>query len=333
MVPDVFDLVAAYVRDACGDDPLCVHVDDVAGCQIERHPKYEKFRSQAVTARMARKGVRLWESMVSMGRMSDLRGESKWRMIVVDCLTPFLRAHSRLISREFYRDPEDVRSDMLEAALTTWKETAKGVPPRDVPELMVKSAIRVAYQRAGGRSAERLTSDVEELLALEESFLDSSIAASSIICDANPRDPAVAEQIRGERTGALWQRYGLSDRFNHHHKDLREGRRVGVRSALASETMLARTFVTGCNSYYYTSDIYPKFVDLPAAAEAMGIAKTTAYTMVRAGSFPCPPIRMAGRYQVITQALMQSLRVPDVIVHADDVENGADHASRGHLIA
>lgn len=325
MTPDVFDCVAAYVRRVCGEEPICVHLDDAQECQIGQHPDYAKFRSLAVAARAARKPSHLWESMVAMGRMSDMDGDNKWRMIITDCLIPFLRARSWSISRNLYCDLGDVRSDMFEAALDTWKETAKGVPPQEVPTLMVKAAISAAYRRANVHENESSTSDVESLLALEEAVLDSTFKASSIIHDADPRDPAVAEQIRGEHTGALWQKYGLIEAVNRHHEDLRTGRRPGLRSSIATETMLTRTFVTGRNYYYYTSDFYPKFIDLPAAAEALGIAKSTAYRMVRAGSFPCPTTHMGRSYQVLTKALMHSLSIVDVIVHPDDVENGAAH--------
>ncbi|MER7637213.1 hypothetical protein [Streptomyces sp. NPDC126522] len=258
--------------------------------------------------------------------MSDARGDNKWRMIVVDCLTHFLRARSWSISQDFNCDLGDVRSDMLEAALDVWEETARGVPPREVPTLMVKAAINAAYRRANVHERESSTGDVKDLLIFEEAAVDSVLKASSIIHDADPRDPAVIEQIRGERTGALWQMYGLSEVVNGYHEDLRAGRRRGLRGILVTEAMLARTWVTSGNYYYYASDLYPKFVALPAAAEALGIAKSAAYKMVRAGSFPCLTMRMGSGIQVPTKALMQSLSIADIIVHVDDVENGAAHA-------
>ncbi|WP_234352070.1 MULTISPECIES: helix-turn-helix transcriptional regulator [unclassified Streptomyces] len=324
---DAFDLLAEYVGEACGTNHVCYHLDDVQECEVKSHPTYEQLRRRAVDARVKQKSSHLWESLISMGRMADLRGDDKWRMIIVDCLVPFLRGHSWHIHRNFYRDLGDVRSDMLEAALTVWRETASGVPPRDVPELMVKIAVNEAYRRADEHKHESASRDAEILASLEEASLDSTLKASSILHGVNPRDPAVMEQIRGERTGALWQRWGLAETFGRHHADLRAGRRSGLNNATVSATMLARIFVTGGNHYYYTSDMYPKFVDLPAAAEALGIAKTTAYRMVRAGSFPCPPVRMGSAYRVLTQSLMRSMAIPDLVVHADDVENGADHAA------
>ncbi|MEV6107549.1 hypothetical protein AB0M28_23025 [Streptomyces sp. NPDC051940] len=218
---------------------------------------------------------------------------------------------------------------MFEAALNVWEETAKDVPPREIPTLMVKAAINAAYRRASVHGSERLSGNVEALLAFEESDLDSALKASSIIHDADPKDSAVAEQIRGERTGALWQRHGLAEVVNRYHEDLREGRRQGLRGILVTEAMLARTWVAGHSYYYYISDFYPKLVDLSAAAEALGIAKSAAYRMVRAGSFPCLTTRMGGSIKVPTEALMHSLSIPDIIVHLDDVENGAAHIQVG----
>ncbi|MHB9759078.1 helix-turn-helix transcriptional regulator [Streptomyces sp. BYX5S] len=215
---------------------------------------------------------------------------------------------------------------MFEAALDVWEGTVRDVPPREVPTLMVKAAINAAYERAKVHVSESSTDYVEDLLMLEEAVTGTTLKASSIIHEADPRDPAVAEQIRGERTGALWQMYGLGEAVNRYHEDLRARRRPGLRDTLATEAMLARTWVTGSNYYYYTSDFYPKFVDLPAAAEALGIAKSAAYKMVRAGSFPCLTTRMGCGIQVPTKELMHSLSVEDVIVHLDDVENGAARA-------
>ncbi|MET7340442.1 helix-turn-helix transcriptional regulator [Streptomyces sp. NPDC087866] len=258
--------------------------------------------------------------------MSDMRGENKWRMIVMDCLTPFLGSRSRLIARDFHCDLGDVRSNMFEAALDVWEETAEGVPPREVPTLMVKAAISAAYRGADVHEHESSVGEVETFLPFEESALSSVIKASSIVYGADPRDPVVVEQIRGERMGALWQRFGLGEVINRHHAGLGDGSRPGLRSSLATEAMLTRTFVTGSNRYYYASDLYPKFVDLPAAAKALGIARTTAYRMVRTGSFPCPTTYMGRSHQVPTKALMHSMSIADSIVHADDVENGAAHA-------
>lgn len=191
---------------------------------------------------------------------------------------------------------------------------------------MFKAANNAAYRGANIHKHESPADGMDIFAVLDEASVESATRASSVIRNIDPRDPAVAEQIRGERTGALWQRCGLIEVVNRYHEDLRAGRRQGIRSALVTELMLARTWVSGRNYYYHTSELYPKFVALPAAAEALGIAKSAAYRMVSAGSFPCLTTRIKGGIHVPTEALMYSLSIPDVVVHLDDVENGAIHA-------
>jgi hypothetical protein len=264
--------------------------------------------------------------MVAMGRLSDMRGDDRWRMAVVDCLTPFLIKKSRIIARDFFADLEDIRSEMIAAALATWATTATGVAPSEVPTLMIKAAVDAAYACAKAHDKESTVGDSQALLAHEWAPPESAINASAIIHDANPRDPAVAEQIRGECHGAKLQRFVHPDILRKFHDDIRTGRRTGVSSHLASESMLARIFVTGSNHYYYASDLYPAFVGLPVAAEVLGVPPSAAYRMVRTGTFPCPTTFMGRKHQVYTKALMIHLNIPDIIVHPDDVENGAAHA-------
>jgi hypothetical protein len=265
--------------------------------------------------------------MVALGRAYDLRDDDKWRMIIVDCLTPSLHWHSHNISQKLYVDLSDVRSDMVEAALTTWTETARGVPPHQVPALMRKAAIRAAYQRATAQTRETSTDEPEELIFFEESPVIPDLKASSIIHYADVRDPAVAEQIRGERYGALLQKHGCIDAAEGFHKEIRTGRRPTVANRAAKAPMLARAHLFGPSHYYYISDFYPPFIGIQAAAEILGIPESTAYRMVRNGSFPCPPTRMGRSLRVPVPPLMHFAHIPDVIVHPDDVENGASHAS------
>lgn len=166
---DAFDGVAAHVRSICNDEAICVHVDNAQECEIKRHPQYDEFRSKAVASRAARTAKsRLWDSMVAMGRLSDMRGDDKWRMIVVDCLTPFLRTRSETISRNFYADLYDIRSEMFTALLDTWATTATGVAPREVPTLMAKAATSAAYRYAKAHGNESAIDDFDALHALED---------------------------------------------------------------------------------------------------------------------------------------------------------------------
>ncbi|MEV5886756.1 hypothetical protein AB0L74_29445 [Streptomyces sp. NPDC052020] len=153
-----------------------------------------------------------------------------------------------------------------------------------------------------------------------------TLKASSVVHDADLRDPAVAEQIRGESHGAKLQRFVPPDTIRNFHEEIRTGRRPGLKSNLATPAMLARTFITEANHYYHVSEFYPAFIGLPVATEALGIPPTSAYRMVRAGSFPCPTTYMGRKHVVQTKAIMHHMNIPDIIVHPDDVENGVAHA-------
>jgi hypothetical protein len=51
----------------------------------------------------------------------------------------------------------------------------------------------------------------------------------------------------------------------------------------------------------------PVTVDLMTAGRALGVRRTTAYAMARAGGFPCPVIRVGGVYRVPTAGLLRLL--------------------------
>ncbi|MET7572960.1 hypothetical protein ABZT04_31385 [Streptomyces sp. NPDC005492] len=327
IVADAFDYVMQYVSRACGEEPICVHAGDSKRCEITRHPKYGAFRASATMIKGQPKPSRLWESMVAMGRLHDMRGNDKWRMIVLDCVMASLHGRSVRISRDLYVDLSDVRSDMFEAGLTIWTETVQGVPPRDVPVLMRKAAIRAAYQRATDQTRETVIERPEDFLETADTPELPGLKPSSIIHNTDPRDPAVAEQIRGERNGALFHKHNCMDAATRFHDDLRAGRRPDVISRASNAPMLARSSLLGSSHYYYISDFFPSFIGISAAAEALGITESAAYQMVRKGTFPCPHTRMGRSLKVHVPPLMHYMNIPDAIVHPDDVENGAAHAS------
>ncbi|WP_405906814.1 helix-turn-helix domain-containing protein [Streptomyces sp. NBC_00828] len=92
---------------------------------------------------------------------------------------------------------------------------------------------------------------------------------------------------------------------------------------------LSRSRISSQNLYYYASDLYPSFVGLQEAADVMGISISGAHRLIRAGQFPFPVARAGRSYKVSVKALMHFKDIPDVIVHVDDIENGALHASGG----
>lgn len=326
---DVFDQIAWDVRKIFGEEPVCVHVGDAEECEIKRHPTYPKFRAEAISAGVrSAPSSRLWESMIAMGRLCDLDGGDTWRLVILDCIVPCFRSLSTRISRDFRVEREEIRSAMVATALEVWRDTAMGVPPRHVRDRMVKEAFDVAFRRGNADSSERSMDDVEIFFSPEMSTQGSVLKASSIIDVNNIRDANVAEQIRGERLGALLEGQGCLNVVRSFHSELRAGRRSGSISQVL-KAGLPRSWISDPNLYYYASDLYPSFIGLREAAGVMGIAESAAHRLIRAGQFPFPVARAGRSYKVSVRALMHFKDIPDAIVHVDDIENGALHASGG----
>ncbi|MFJ6664246.1 helix-turn-helix domain-containing protein [Streptomyces sp. NPDC091383] len=55
----------------------------------------------------------------------------------------------------------------------------------------------------------------------------------------------------------------------------------------------------------------PVAVDLRTAARALGIGSTTAYRLIGKDEFPCPILRVGGRYRIPTTELMRALGIDD----------------------
>ncbi|QMU68463.1 AlpA family transcriptional regulator [Streptacidiphilus sp. P02-A3a] len=325
---DIFDEIERGVRKAFGADPVCVHVGNVMECEIKRHPVYPRLRAEAIRAGVrSAPSSRLWESLIAMGRLSDLDGDDTWRMAVLDCIVPAFRGVSTRIARDFRVEREEIRSDMVATALEVWAATAQGVPPRHVRDRMVKAAFEVAFQRGRSRIPEYSTDDIEVFSEPETTARGSGLRASSIIDINSIRDAHVAEQIRGERLGALFQRLGIIEFVRGFHDDLRTGRRAGTVSRTVAMSG-ARSLISSPGLYYYASDLYPSFIGLRDAAGVMGISETAAHRLVRAGEFPFPVARAGRSYKVSVRALMLFKDIPDAVVHVDDIESGALHVSR-----
>ncbi|WP_354379654.1 helix-turn-helix domain-containing protein [Streptomyces sp. PvR034] len=329
-MPDVFDFIEQKARETFSDSPVCVHVGNVDECDIKRHPTYLKFRTEVISAGVRSASTsRLWESLIAMGRLCDLDGRDAWRLVILDCIVPCFRSVSSKISRDFGVEREEIRSAMVATALEVWKDTSVGVPPRHVRDRMVKAAFGVAYQCGSTASSEYSMDDVEELVQSETWTQGSVPRASSIIDIDSIRDAGVAEQIRGERLGALLQGLGCFDAVQGFHEELRAGRRSGSVSRALSSSNLPRSQISNPNLYYYASDLYPSFIGIQEAANVMGISHSAAHRLVRAGQFPFPVARAGRSYKVSVKALMHFKGIPDAIVHVDDIENGALHAGDG----
>lgn len=72
----------------------------------------------------------------------------------------------------------------------------------------------------------------------------------------------------------------------------------------------------------------PATVDLATAAKAFNMHVNTAYQHIRRGTFPCTVIRPGGRYLVPTKALLAALQIDEVPIYLEDVDRGAENASR-----
>jgi excisionase family DNA binding protein len=51
----------------------------------------------------------------------------------------------------------------------------------------------------------------------------------------------------------------------------------------------------------------PATIDVVTAARALGIGRTTAYQLARAGEFPVPVLRLGTRYRVPTATVLRAL--------------------------
>jgi hypothetical protein len=190
---------------------------------------------------------------------------------------------------------------------------------------MVKAAFEVSFRHARASSSECSTDDTEVFHQPETSAQDSTLRTSSIIHVCDIRNADFAEQLRGERAGALLQRWGCFDAVRGFHDELRSGRRSGSVSR-ATKTSQLRSLISNPDLYYYTSDLYPRYIGLPEAAGVMGITESAARRLIKEGQFPFPTARAGRSYKVSVRALMHFEDIPDAIVHVDDVENGALHA-------
>ncbi|MEU0691796.1 helix-turn-helix domain-containing protein [Streptomyces uncialis] len=68
----------------------------------------------------------------------------------------------------------------------------------------------------------------------------------------------------------------------------------------------------------------PVAVDLRTAARALGIGSTTAYRLIREDEFPCPVLRVGGRYRIPTHELMHALGIEDRPLYSVDPELDSD---------
>lgn len=76
----------------------------------------------------------------------------------------------------------------------------------------------------------------------------------------------------------------------------------------------------------------PLSVDVRTAARAFGICLTTAYKLIRLGTFPCPVLRVGGRYRIPTAYLLRTLGIEERPVYAVPLEDDVAPTARPHDI-
>lgn len=67
----------------------------------------------------------------------------------------------------------------------------------------------------------------------------------------------------------------------------------------------------------------PLSVDLRTAARAFGICPATAYKLIRLGTFPCPVLRVGGRYRIPTAYLLRTLGIEERPLYVVPLEGAA----------
>ncbi|MEU3056531.1 helix-turn-helix domain-containing protein [Streptomyces griseus] len=72
----------------------------------------------------------------------------------------------------------------------------------------------------------------------------------------------------------------------------------------------------------------PLSVDLRTAARAFGICPGTAYKLIRLGAFPCPVLRVGGRYRIPTAYLLRTLGIEERPVYAVPLEDDVESADQ-----
>ncbi|MFJ2895164.1 helix-turn-helix domain-containing protein [Streptomyces sp. WC2508] len=74
----------------------------------------------------------------------------------------------------------------------------------------------------------------------------------------------------------------------------------------------------------------PLSVDLRTAARAFGICPATAYKLIRLSAFPCPVLRVGGRYRIPTADLLRTLGIEERPVYAVPLDDDPALADRPH---
>ncbi|MFJ2023761.1 hypothetical protein ACIODW_08105 [Streptomyces sp. NPDC087897] len=323
---NIFSAITQQILRNLGEGPICAHVGDIQLCTIKKHPTYPMLRNQTRLGRSrSTTSLRVWESVVTLAREGNQKERDTWLLIAVDLLTPHFEKWSTELARTWRYDVADIRSAMVEALIDAWSRAADGTPPKKLLDDMMSLAFTRARNLVDSGSAETCTDGVNFLPSNEIHRNDSTLTASSIIDARTIRDPEADERIRGERIGSLLQRTGAMDCAKRLHSQIRDGSRSDTHAPVINPTQVGRSWIYGKNLYYRFSDLLPKYIGFKEAAKAAGFSESQASRRSRKGDPPFRVLWMGNSRAVAVRALMLTLGIPDVILHPDDVENGASH--------
>lgn len=287
IMKDIFTILTERVLRDSNGEPICAHVGDIQSCTVKNHPTYQTLRKKVRLGRSkSTASMRLWESVGTLAREGDQEEREKWLIILLDLLTPYFGGWSQELARKWHYEVSDIRSAMVEGALSAWFYKGSGIPSMELLDTMMTRAF------ASGRGLVEAGS-VETCAAREEDSISDAVheegfelQASSIIDASAVRDPDANERIRGERTGSLLQRMGAMNHAKILHEKIRSGCRSEADAPVVTPTQVGRSWVDGKNLYYRLSDLLPKYVSFGEAAKIVGLSESQASKMARKGTLP-----------------------------------------------
>jgi hypothetical protein len=215
---------------------------------------------------------------------------------------------------------------MVVGALEEWSSRAC-VPSKKLLDAMMSRAFTNARRLVESGRAETCAGTFEYPTASAAADTTSTMRASSIIESGKIRDPEANERIRGECFGALLQRVGAMSWTREFHEEIRNGCRDQADAPALTPAQEGRSWVDRKNLYYRISDLLQQDIPFRAAARIFNLSESQASKMARDGTLPFRVRWIGNSRSASVRSIMLLLEISDSIVHPDDVENGAAHAS------
>ncbi|MEV7683079.1 hypothetical protein AB0O64_31705 [Streptomyces sp. NPDC088341] len=327
---NIFAAITAQSLRNFGEEPVCAHIGDVEICTVKRHPTYRELRNQVRLGRTKTKSnLRTWETIVTLAKEGEKKEREKWLLIALDLVASNLDGWARDLARTWHYEVSDIKSVIVEGLLSKWDEVPTGETSNKLLDDMMKHAFNCARALVEPPSKETCAEDVSYWTPEVSHSTETVLLASSIIDSGSVLNPDADERIRGERVGALLHRMGAMSHVKEVHEKIREGVHRRANSPVITPAQVGRSWVDGKNIYYHFSELLPQYIAFKEAAKAVGLSESQASRRARSGASPFRVLWVGNNRVVTLASLMQALNIPDPVLHPDDVENGAFHASGG----